>query len=81
MIKALQKFFSPSIEPICEEFDIYSILMDIQDRLKKLEIENIEFANALYECENRIEAKIEGIHPVVYNIQENKSLENFTLGE
>jgi hypothetical protein len=81
MIKILRKFFAPSIDPICEESDIYSILIDIQERLEKLEIENIEFANALYECENRLEAKIDCIHPVVYNIQENKSLENFTLGE
>lgn len=81
MIKILQKFFAPSLDTICEESDIYSILLDIQNRLEKLEMENVEFANALYECENKLEAKIDGIHPVVYNIQENKSLKNFTLGE
>jgi hypothetical protein len=81
MFSLLQKFFAPSTEVICEESDIYSILIDMQERIEKLESENIELTNALYECENRLESKIDKIHPVIYNIGDNKSLENFTLGE
>jgi len=81
MFRLLQRFFAPSIESICEEYDIYSIMLDMQERIEKLEMENIEVTNSLYEIENRLESKIDNIHPVIYNIEENKSLNNFTLGE
>jgi len=53
----------------------------MQERIERLEIENIELTNSLYEIENRLQSKIDNIHPVIYNIEQNKSLENFTLGE
>lgn len=81
MFSLLQKFFSPSTELICEDSDIYSILLDMQERIEKLENENIHLTNSLYECENRLESKIDNIHPVIYNIEDNKTLKNFTLGE
>lgn len=81
MFKSLQRFFFPSLELICEESDIYSIVLDMQERIERLEIENIELTNSLYEIENRLQSKIDNIHPVIYNIEQNKSLENFTLGE
>jgi hypothetical protein len=61
------------VEQICEDVDIYSVLLNLQDRIEKLEIENVELTNALYESENRLQSRIDNIHPVVYN------LENFTL--
>jgi hypothetical protein len=61
------------VEEICEDVDIYSVLLNLQDRIEKLEIENVELTNALYESENRLQSRIDNIHPVVYN------LENFTL--
>jgi hypothetical protein len=81
MFRLLQRFFAPSAEIICEEYDIYSTLIDMQERIEKLENENIHLTNSIYECENRLESKIDNIHPVIYNIEENKSLQNFTLGE
>ena len=36
--------------------------------IKLLEEENIETTNALYEIENRLQAKIDNIHPVTYNL-------------
>lgn len=81
MFKLLRRFFAPSVESICEEYDIYSIILDMQERIEKLEMENIEMTNSLYEIENRLESKIDNIHPVVYNIESNKSLRDFTLGE
>jgi septal ring factor EnvC (AmiA/AmiB activator) len=39
-------------------------LMDI----KRLEEENVELTNCLYEVENRLQAKIDNIHPVTYNL-------------
>lgn len=46
-----------------------ALLLDI----KRLEEENIELTNCLYEVENRLQAKIDNIHPVTYN------LSNYTL--
>ena len=45
------------------------LLLDV----KRLEEENVELTNALYEVENRLQAKIDNIHPTVYN------LNNYTL--
>jgi len=63
-------FFAPTEREICEEIDMYSILLNMQDRIEKLELENIELTNALYESENRLQAQIDNIHPVVYNLQD-----------
>lgn len=71
MIKLLQRFFAPSIKPIIDD-DLYSILLDLQQRVENLEDENVELTNALYECENRLEAKIDSIHPVIYNIHQKQ---------
>ena len=36
--------------------------------IKRLEEENVETTNCLYEIENRLQAKIDNIHPVTYNL-------------
>jgi len=46
--------------------DIYTQLIA---RIEKLENENIEITNCLYELENRLQAQIDSIHPVVYNLK------------
>ena len=43
-------------------------ILELQKRIEKLEAENVELTNSIYECENRIEAKIDKIQPVVYNL-------------
>ena len=40
----------------------------LQD-IKRLEEENVELTNCLYEVENRLQAQIDNIHPVVYNLK------------
>jgi len=50
--------------------DIYTQLIA---RIEKLENDNIEITNCLYELENRLQAQIDNIHPVVYH------LKNYTL--
>ena len=42
---------------------------ELESRILKLEIENVELNNCLYEFENRIQAQIDNIHPVVYNVK------------
>lgn len=66
---------SNQIEELEEKYK--GLLLDI----KKLEEENIELTNSLYEIENRLDAKIDNINPVVYNFNEDKNLSNFTLGD
>ena len=41
-----------------------ALLLDV----KRLEEENVELTNCLYEVENRLNAKIDKIHPVTYNL-------------
>jgi len=48
-------------------------VVKLEERITKLEAENIELTNSLYEVENRLQAQIDKIHPVTYN------LNNYTL--
>jgi hypothetical protein len=45
-------------------------IIDLEARVLKLEMDNIELTNCLYEVENRLQAKIDNIHPVTYNLQD-----------
>ena len=45
-------------------------ISDLEFRVLKLESENVELTNCLYEVENRLQAKIDNIHPVTYNLQD-----------
>jgi len=42
----------------------------LEERITRLEHENIELTNCLYEVENRLQAQIDNIHPVTYNLQD-----------
>jgi len=56
-----------------EDETLLDRIADLESRVLKLEMENVELTNALYEVENRLQAKIDNIHPVTYN------LSNYTL--
>ena len=45
-------------------------VIKLEERITKLEAENIELTNCLYEVENRLQAQIDNIHPVTYNLQD-----------
>lgn len=47
---------------------LFNRIVDLESRVLNLEIENIELTNALYESETRLQAQIDNIHPVVYNL-------------
>jgi hypothetical protein len=40
----------------------------LEERITKLETENVELTNCLYEVENRLQSQIDNIHPVTYNL-------------
>jgi len=58
--------------------DLCSLLakevVKLEERIAKLERENVELTNSLYEVENRLQAQIDKIHPVTYNLS-NYSLD------
>ena len=70
-----------------DKYSVVDLIVDLNDRvkaleekysgalvdIKRLEEENVELTNSLYEVENTLQAQIDSIHPVVYNI-ENKEV-------
>ena len=56
MIKLIKWFFSPSKKPIVEDIDFYAKIVELEERILKLEEENIETSNCLYELSNQIDA-------------------------
>ena len=50
-------------------------ILELQDRIEKLEAENVELTNSIYESENRIMARIDKIQPVVYNLHNKERIE------
>ena len=56
-----------SVEDVDES--ILDRITDLEFRLSKLEAENVELTNCLYEVENRLQSQIDNIHPVVYNLK------------
>lgn len=57
MIKKFVKWFiSPNKKPIIEDIDVYSKIVELEERILYLEQENIETSNCLYELDNSIQA-------------------------
>ena len=57
MIKRFIKWFiSTTTKPIIETEDVYSKLIELEQRIEILESENIETTNTLYEVMNSIDA-------------------------
>ena len=59
-----------------EDYDLEDVddsflnrITDLELRVLTLETENVELTNCLYEVENRLQAQIDNIHPVTYNIK------------
>jgi hypothetical protein len=48
---------------------LFDKITDLELRVLTLEAENVELTNCLYEVENRLQANIDNIHPVVYNLK------------
>lgn len=59
LILKIQKFFAPSQKPIMEDIDIYSKLVELENRIAVLEEENVGTVNELYRLENSLDARID----------------------
>ena len=77
MIKNFLKwFFSPSKKPILEDhIDVYSKLIELENRVKVLEEESVETTNSMYEIANSLESRIDILSSEPYN------LDKFTLNK
>jgi len=47
---------------------LFDKITNLELRVLKLEAENVELTNCLYEVENRLQAQIDNIHPVTYTL-------------
>jgi predicted nucleic acid-binding Zn-ribbon protein len=72
-------FFNNWFSKFFEEYDLeqpnetlLDRIVDLEERILKLETENVELTNCLYEIENRLQAKIDNIHPITYNLNSFK---------
>ncbi len=53
-------FFAPSTKPDLQDYDdIYQRFVDLEQRVKMLEEENVETTNELYRMENSLDARID----------------------
>lgn len=58
--KLIDWIFAPSKKPIVEDhIDLYTKLMELEDRIELLERENVETTNELYRMENSLDARID----------------------
>ena len=54
--KFIKWFITPSQKPIVEDIDVYSKLVELQERIEALEAENVENSSCFYELSNSIDA-------------------------
>lgn len=54
--KFIEWLFSPSEKQIAEDIDIYTKLIELQERIEILEAESVENSNCFYELSNSIDA-------------------------
>ena len=52
----IEWFFSTNEKPIVEDIDLYGKIVELEERIAKLEDENIESTNLIYELSNTIDA-------------------------
>ena len=72
MFRWIDNFLKP-YQIVTSDMSVFGKIVALEDRIKKLEEENVELTNCLLEVENRLQARIDNIHPVTYN------LKNYTL--
>ena len=56
IIKFIRWFFSSTKKEIIEDIDVYSKLIELDENINRLNSENIETSNVLYELGNSIDA-------------------------
>lgn len=62
MIKYIKWFFSPSVKLYEEDNTVYDKIVELEQRIKYLEQENIETTNVLYEIMNSLDNHRENLY-------------------
>lgn len=57
--KFIKWFVSPSQKPVVDEVDVYTKLLELENRIAVLEEENVGLTNELYRMENSLDARID----------------------
>ena len=57
--KFIKWFISPSQKPVVDEVDVYTKLLELEQRIEVLEEENVGLTNELYRMENSLDARID----------------------
>ena len=57
--KFIKWFVSPSQKPVVDEVDVYSKLLELEQRIVALEEEDVGLTNELYRMENSLDARID----------------------
>ena len=71
IIQIFKWVLSPSKKPILDGgIDLYTKLIELENRIELLEKENIETTNSIYEIANSLEARIDIIASEPYNFSE-----------
>ena len=78
MLRLIRAFFAPSTKPDLDEGDYSAFafankILELQKQIEELKQENVKLTDAIYECENRLEAKIDRVQPVIYNISNKEN--------
>ena len=50
------------------KFSLLDLIQSLEARVERLERENVEITNCLYEMENRLQSQIDIHHPPIYNM-------------
>lgn len=50
------------------KFTLLDLIQSLETRVERLERENVELTNSLYEAENRLQSQIDIHHPPIYNM-------------
>ena len=68
MIKVLRDFFAPTIKDFMgQSYNLYDVITELQDKIERLEYENMETTNCLYEIENRLQSEIDRLREEIYS--------------
>jgi len=68
MIKVLRDFFAPTIKDfVGQSYNLYDVIAELQNKIERLEYENMETTNCLYEIENRLQSEIDRLREKIYS--------------
>ena len=72
VIDLIKKFFAPTEKETTSSFYLAERVIELQRRVSELENENKLLQDLIFETEISLQAQIDRIHPVIYNLTDTK---------